>query len=93
MKLQDAVNRVADELDLPIEIVDKTYKGYWQFIRTTIQELPLKNVDEDQFDTLKTNFNIPALGKLYCSKERWLGVKKRFEYVNKIKNTDNVENN
>lgn len=81
---------VAKKLNLPVEIVEKTYKAYWQFIRTKIQELPLseKDITEEQFNELKTNFNIPSLGKLNCTYERYVNIMKNFEYIRKLRHAE-----
>lgn len=39
----DIIGKVAGELDLPKELVDKTYKAYWASIRSSISSLPLKD--------------------------------------------------
>lgn len=86
MSYDDIIGKVSKELNLPKELVDKTYKAYWLFIRDTIQALPLKhNLNEEEFSNLKTNFNIPSLGKLNCTYSRVLGVKKRYEYIRKLR--------
>ncbi|MCF0114095.1 MAG: hypothetical protein HUJ56_01995 [Erysipelotrichaceae bacterium] len=47
--------------------MNKVYKTYWNTIKALIQGLPLKdNITEEEFKSLKTSFNIPSLGKLYC---------------------------
>ena len=80
------IESVANELQLPVDLVRNTYKAYWQFVRDTIQQLPLKDeLSEEEFKNMRTNFNIPSLGKLYCTRERYLGVKKRFEYINNLR--------
>lgn len=72
--------KVARQLGLPYQLVEKTYKAYWRFIKDTIESLPLKEeLTEEQFNKLKTNFNIPSLGKLNCTYERYKGVKKMFK--------------
>ena len=49
--------KVAEEMNIPVEVVEFAYKSYWKFIRKTIQELPLKeNLSEEEFAKLKTNF-------------------------------------
>lgn len=91
----EIITIISKELNLPIEVVDKVYKSYWQYIKNTIQDLPLKeNLTEDQFSQLRTNFNIPSLGKLTCTYDRMQKVKKRFEYIKNLrKNTnENKEN-
>ena len=86
MTYEQILQNVADNLNLPIGIVKNTYRAYWQFIRDTIQRLPLKeDLSEEDFKNIKTNFNIPSLGKLYCTRERYLGVKKRFEYIKNLR--------
>jgi hypothetical protein len=67
MKHSEIIKKVAEELNLPEELVSRTYDAYWKFIRETISSLPLKNdLSKEQFDSLKTNFNIPSIGKLSC---------------------------
>lgn len=91
MKYTDLVSIVSRELDIPEEVVEKAYKSYWIFIKETIQSLPLKgDINEEEFSKLRTNFNIPSLGKLCLTYDRFLGIKKRFNYIKNIKN--NVEN-
>lgn len=79
---------VATELNIPVEVVKEAYQSYWQFIRTTIQELPLKTIEtEDEFKELKTNFNVPSLGKFTCTYNRFKGVKKKLKYIQKNNGT------
>lgn len=86
MSYLDIIGKVSEELNLPVEVVDKTYKAYWGFIKSTIQSLPLKeDIDEDEFSKLRTNFNIPSLGKLNCTYNRVIGVKKRYNYIKQVK--------
>lgn len=91
MKYTDVVNTVSKELNIPEEVVSKAYKSYWEFIKETIQALPLKeDINEDEFSNLRTNFNLPSLGKLVCTYDKVQKVKKRFKYIKGIK--ENVEN-
>lgn len=70
--MRETLNKLSRELNLPIEIISDTYKAYWKFIREKIEELPLKeDLDEETFSKLKTNFNIPNLGKLHCTYNRY----------------------
>ena len=76
MKHTEIIKKVAEELQLPEELVSRTYDAYWKFIRDSISSLPLKdNLSRESFDELKTNFNIPALGKLSCNYQRYTGVR------------------
>lgn len=86
MNYPDIISRISKELDIPVEVIDKAYKSYWKFIKQTIQSLPLKDdIDEEEFSKLRTNFNIPSLGKLTCTFDRMIGVKKRLEYIKQIR--------
>ena len=86
MNYSDIVNKVSKELNLPKEVVDKAYKAFWMFINKHIQSLPLKeNLNEEDFAKLRTNLNIPSLGKLSCTYDRMLGVKKRFNFIKQIR--------
>lgn len=86
MNYPDIIGKVSKELNIPKEVVDAAYKSYWDFIKQTIQSLPLKDdIDEEEFAKLRTNFNIPSLGKLTCTFDRMMGVKKRFKYIRQIR--------
>lgn len=87
MTYQQILKQIASEQNLPEEVVDKVYKTFWQFIREHITSLPLKeDLSKEDFEDLYTNFNIPSLGKLSCSYDRMINVKKRFKYIKDIKN-------
>lgn len=86
MKYPDIINKVSQEVNIPKEVVNAAYKSYWEFIKKTIQSLPLKeDISEEEFDKLRTNFNIPSLGKLYVTWDRFVGCKKRFEYIKQLR--------
>ena len=91
MNYPDIINRVSQEIGIPTEVVNAAYKSYWEFIKQTIQSLPLKgDINEEEFAKLRTNFNIPSLGKMTCTFDRMMGVKKRFKYINRLR--DNAKN-
>lgn len=86
MNYSDIIGKVSEEMNLPKGVVDKTYKAFWLFINQYIQSLPLKeNLSEEDFAKLRTNFNIPSLGKLSCTYKRMIGMKKRFEIIKQIR--------
>ena len=90
MKYPYIIDKGSQEMGLPPEVVDTAYKSYWKFIKQTIQSLPLKDdISEEDFTKLRTNFNIPSLGKLTCTFDRMMGVKKRFKYIKRLR--ENVE--
>lgn len=87
MSYQEILKDVSIELNIPVEVVKEAYESYWLFIRQSIVALPLKqDLSLDDFNKLKSNFNIPSLGKLSCTYDRMVGVKERFKYINKIRN-------
>lgn len=84
------INKVAEELGLPREVVRAAYNSFWEYIKATIKELPLKeNLTEEEFDKLQTNFNIPSIGKLSCTKDRYKNIKDRFNYIKNLKDDYN----
>ena len=86
MNYPDIIGKVSQEMDIPLEVVDTAYKSYWKFIKQTIQSLPLKDdISEEEFAKLKTNFNIPSLGKLCVTWGRLMGCKKRLEFIKQIR--------
>lgn len=90
MNYPDIIGKVSKELDIPVEVVDAAYKSYWKFIKQTIQSLPLKDdINEEEFAKLRTNFNIPSLGKLTCTFDRMMGIKKRLEYIKRLRDAKN----
>lgn len=87
MTLNEIIAKVSTELNLPEDLVKKTYSEYWSYIRNTIENLPLKNnLTQTDFSELRTNINVPSLGKINCTYERYIGMKKRFNIIKKIRN-------
>jgi hypothetical protein len=87
MKYLEIINKLSKELNIPEKVVDTAYKSFFSFMREVISNLPLKeNLTEEEFNKLKTNFNLPALGKLHCTYERYLGIKEQKKYIKSLKN-------
>jgi hypothetical protein len=73
------INKVAKELNLDPTLIRKVYKNYWLCIREHIKPLPLKeDLSEEEFNSLITNFNIPSLGKLHCTYDKYKNIKKSY---------------
>lgn len=93
MNYNEIIIIVSQETGLPGKVVDKVFKAYWSFIRTSIQALPLKELlSEEEFSKLKTNFNIPSLGKLTCTYEDYLRQKKRHEHIAAFRKKNGTKN-
>lgn len=87
---KEIILEVSRNLDISPDVIEKVYKAYWSFIKETIQALPLKdNLSEEEFSTLKTNFNVPSLGKLTCTLDKYTRVKKRFKLIKNFRNAEN----
>ena len=83
---QSIIEQVSTKHNLPKEVVLVAYRSYWEFIKKTIQELDLRDdMTEEEFNKLRTNFNIPSIGKLYITWDKLSNVKKRRLYLQKIK--------
>ena len=69
------------------EFVDKVYKSYWRAIREHIKSLPLKsNLSDEEFKKLRPNVNIPSIGKLYVTLDRYHRTNKISDYAKNKKN-------
>lgn len=93
MNYKDIIEYVSSKLNLPIEVIREAYESYWKYIRERISGLPLKeNLSKEEFDKLRTNFNIPSLGKLAVTWDRYKAIKDRYKYVLKFRNEDSRGN-
>jgi hypothetical protein len=76
MTYDEIIGIVAADLGLPRKIVDRTYRAYWRAIREHIVSLPLKeDLTDEEFLKLRPNVNIPSIGKLYVTLDRYQRVK------------------
>ena len=86
MIYSEAIKQVSIELGLPPQVVKEAYESYWTFIRNNIKALPLKeDLSREEFDKLRTNFNIPSIGKMSVTWERYLGKKKQWEVIKSMR--------
>lgn len=53
----------------------------WSFIYEKIGEHSLHNMSLDEFRQIRPNFNIPSIGKLCVTEERFINIKKFYEIV------------
>lgn len=82
MKATDVCKIVAKELNIPEEVVRAAYVSSWEFIKSTIREIPLKtDMTEEEFSKYKTNFNLPSLGKFYCNYKRYKSIRNGLNFV------------
>lgn len=83
--MEKVIKELALKLNKPEEVIKKAYRAYWKFIRTKAEELPLKeDLSEEEFKNLRVNFNIPNLGKLTCTYDRYVGMKRRNQIIKEL---------
>lgn len=86
MTYDEIISVVADNLRLPRRVVDKAYRAYWKVIREHIIALPLKSeLTDEEFLSLQPNVNIPSIGKLYVTLDRYKRMKRLYEKFNNLK--------
>lgn len=74
------VNETAEKYGLEKKLVDDVYRAYWRSIRNYIESLNLKDdLTEEEFDKLRPNINLPQLGKLFVTKERYGTMKEKYK--------------
>lgn len=91
MTYDEIIAEVAKSTGLTRHIVDRTYRAYWKTVRSYITSLPLKeDLTDEEFLKLRPNINIPSIGKLYVTLDRY----KRMRKVHKefLKKGDNAIN-
>ena len=91
MTYKEIIAEISVRLNLPKGLVDKTYRAYWRAVREHIESLPLKEeLTDEEFLKLQPNVNIPSIGKLYVTLDRY----KAMKAVNrKLKQKKNVTHN
>ena len=86
MSLNKIIKKVSEQTGIPREIVDRTYRAYWRVIRKHITSLPLKeDLTNEEFMQLQPNINIPSIGKLYVTLDRYQRMKKAFNKYKELK--------
>ena len=79
MTYEEIVAKVSEDTGLSRKLVDRTYKSYWRAVREHIKSLPLKeDLSEEEFNKLKPCVNIPSIGKLYVTYDRYRKIRQRY---------------
>ena len=93
MTYDEIIATVAGELGLPKGLVDKTYRAYWRVVREHITSLPLKkDLTDEEFLKLQPNVNIPSIGKLNVTLDRYQRRKEAFsKYIQQLQESENKE--
>lgn len=92
MTYGEIISKVAEDTGLSKILVDRTYRAYWRAIREHITSLPLKDdLTDEEFSKLRPNINIPSIGKLYVTLDRYRRMKKMFMIKNNRYNDTHKE--
>ena len=96
MTFKQIIKQVAKELNLPEDLVRNTYKSYWKVIKQIIERNNIKSNDNliftsDEFNNNVININVPSIGKLNCTYDKYLKTINRFNLINNIKHREDVK--
>ena len=96
MTFKQIIKQVAKELNLPEDLVRNTYKSYWKVIKQIIERYNIKSNDNliftsDEFNNNVININVPSIGKLNCTYDKYLKTINRFNLINNIKKREDVK--
>ena len=83
-------------LNWEYEWIEKVYNKYFCFIKINIEKNNIINIDtEEDLLKIKTNFNLPTLGKIGCSMKKIRAQKNKYNKIQNIlrekKNDRNTE--
>ena len=94
MTYDEIITKVAVSLELPVGFVNKVYRAYWKAIREHVVSMPLKeDLSDEEFLKLQPNVNIPSIGKLHVTLDRYHKMKKHHEIYKQLKkNKKDAEN-
>ena len=87
MTYDEVIGEVSKSLGVSKKLVDRTYRAYWRAIREHIISLPLKeDLSDEEFLKLQPNVNIPSIGKLYVTLDRYKKIKKMHHHLLELRN-------
>lgn len=71
MTYKDIFKQVSQITGIDKDVVKEAYLSSWLFIKNKIESFPLKeDISVEDFNKLRTSFNIPSIGKLYSDYDK-----------------------
>ena len=90
---ENVYKEVSEELGIPVEVVKAAYRSVYCFIVDRIEELPFKRlIPEQEFNQLRTSFNLPSLGKFACPYKYYLKQYKLQNHIKELRDAKAKEN-
>ena len=83
--LRQAVLKTSRKLSVDKKLVELVYRSYWGFIKDHISSMTLRDMTQEEFESVDTNFNIPHIGKLYVENDKLERYKRQLKFYQDVK--------